>query len=165
MNWRRGLFRAWIVASVLWIACMGWYQYYSIPQAVMAKMLTTTKWNDIEQDLYFQSLPIDNKMNIAGQYFDQRVAPVYFTNNHTPEELKDIREQFIDQKVLHVSPELSGKAGEKYIQDLIISQRTYISKSIAIVFFPPFLVSLIFAIGLWVRHGFKAETHNKESHA
>lgn len=27
MNWRHGLFRVWIVTSILWVAGMGWYQY------------------------------------------------------------------------------------------------------------------------------------------
>jgi len=31
MNWRRGLFRLWVVFAFLWIGVSGWYQYINKP--------------------------------------------------------------------------------------------------------------------------------------
>ena len=30
MNWKRGLFRLWIIASVFWVGAVGWYTYETV---------------------------------------------------------------------------------------------------------------------------------------
>ncbi|MDE3016152.1 MAG: hypothetical protein KGI29_04430 [Pseudomonadota bacterium] len=137
INWLHGLSRLWIVASVLWVIGMGWYQH--------------NVWNHSAVSFLASYNPDCEKYagNIANTA--QNVQPV-----------KTVEISKSDADFWNSLPDAPSAYKDKAacIADHTAAHNEYITEvwcRIAWVILPPLLVPLIFAIGLWIKHGFKAE--------
>jgi hypothetical protein len=164
MNWKVGLFRAWLSVATLWLFGVSYFAFAAFNEpapfrgdyqyVIQSKAMT---WNtDWSKPLYDIAYP-------PGQgRFPDEFAPIgekYREGfDKTVTDGKTVSIEFSDLSKLYFPAELT-KADQTYLTDLFWQQRWYrywwkIAPWLAWAFYPPLAV-LILGVGIrWVRGGF-----------
>lgn len=131
-NWQRGALRLWVVASLVWMVGMGWYQYQAVSKEPSSSF--TIQFSE-ESGIKLES---NSELLDA----DPADCESYFGESNIPRKFSA----------------LMFKDRDDCIEKLAAIHQEYniaqIKRALP-VFVPPLLVLLMFPIIGWVRRGFK----------
>jgi len=166
MNVGRGLFRAWICLTVLWLIGAGWSAYESIPREILRG-----KWgyvnevrDDVDPNNLDVSLPYYENMRSPS---DERIAVTFYELEYqlSSDWDKAVRagevafKKMPDGSSLYLDPRLT-KDDQEYLAEAFWDQRSWryaglIWHWLPIFVVPPIVLFILGWVILWVCRGFK----------
>jgi hypothetical protein len=164
MNWKLGLFRLWVLATVLWLLGVGYFAFkaFHVPLPLrgdyqysvqIKEMPWNTDWSKPLYEIIYPpgKGPFPDEFPAVGEEYIQKW-------DEDVKAGKTIRIEFPDSSNLYLNPALTEQ-DQTYLANLFWQNRWYrywskIAPWLATAFGPPIAV-LLLGLGLiWVRRGF-----------
>jgi hypothetical protein len=164
MNWKRGLFRLWVLSSVLWLLGTGYSSLHALLRPApfagnfqYVLQLKEAPWNIDSGKSFYDRIYAPQKGKFPDE-FSSVGDDVIKDWDKSVKNGKMITVEFPDSTVLHLSSELT-ESDRTYLENLFWKQRwwRYSDKVLpwAIWVCGPPLFALLFGLAIkWVLHGF-----------